>query len=233
MIWWSIIIVTTAIFIVLHSIVLPKYFLSSRYSPRLEDRGIKNINEQGGHSIAYLPGTQYRGYLRQYILSERDGKLRLICDFDKNVQFVDFNVALYDHNGQVFKVLDVQQQVARGEAEEIDLPSQTAYVSVKLNTVDGVEFHEHRTQDVSIKRLSLFLGVCSILELLMIFVLKICLARLFGGLFAESFMQSLSGNMITLAIGLVLVAINNTLTIIIMKLNQVKRAKREEKYARI
>ena len=50
-----------------------------------------------------------------------------------------YDVALFDKNGKVFKVLNVREEVGRaGYAREIALPRKTEYVSLYLNAADSV-----------------------------------------------------------------------------------------------
>ncbi len=231
--WYSIIVATIIVFIVLHVIVLPRRFLRCRYRVQLADRGIQNINEEGGHSIIYAPAVPYRKFLKHYLLSEREGTLHLVCDFDKKVEYADFSVALYDGDGRVTKVLEVKQAVDKGETEPVALPAGTAYVSVKLNNVDGVLFNENRVEGVSAKNVLAFLGISSVIEILVLFAIKVCIARLYGGLFAESFIEGTQSNLITLLFALVTVAVNNLLTIITIKISNVRQTKRKTKNARV
>ncbi len=227
MIWYVVIAVTVLLFIALHVFVLPRRFLLCKYSTRIEDRGVKNINERGGHSIIYTPALRYRKHLKHYVISQRNKQVQLVCDFAEGIEYADFNVLLYDGNGEVFKTLQIQQAVENGESEPIPLPDETAYVSVQLNNVDGKTFSGQRVEGVKGGSLAKFLLICSFLELVVFFIVKIGVAKLYGGLFAESFIQSLEGNLITLAVGIVLVLINDLLTLIMIKSRNSKQTKRK------
>ncbi len=224
-IWLLVFVLAALLFIVLHVLVLPRCFLRIRFRAQMEDRGIKNVNEgDGGHTVICAPAQQYRRYLKHYALSHRQNGVQLICDFDKSVAYASFNVAIYDGTGQVCKVLEVKQSIVNGESEEIALPPNTAYVSVKLKEVDGVKFDGSYADGVPTKSVLLFVGICALLELFILFIVKVCLAKTFGGLFAESFMDSPENTVITLIIGVILVAINGILTAVVIKCSKPNRS---------
>ncbi len=226
MIWYAIIAVTVVIFIALHVVILPKRFLRCSYDEKMNDRGVRNVNEEGGHSVVYVPAVQYRRFLKHYALSHRQKGLRLVCDFDKRVEYAEYEVSLYDGQGRVFEVLRVKQAVEQGRTEELRLPAATAYVSVKLINVDGTEFHENHVKGVSGKRGFAFWLACSFIELFALFVIKVCIGKLFGGLYVENFIESFNGTLMTLTAWGAMAVLNGLWTAIYIKSSNGKQTKR-------
>ncbi len=120
-----------------------------------------------------------------------------------------------------------------GDTEPIDLPKGTAYVSIALNKANNTVFKGDHRGGVSKSSLKTYLLIASFVELLVIFALKICLSNLYGGIFAESFLEEPLSNLMTLAFGLVVVLINNLFTIIVIRSRLEKQVKRDKKNARI
>ncbi len=69
--WYCVIGVILLTFIALHGFVLPTRFLRLQYKAPFFDRGIRNINEVGGHSILYVPAVRYRCYVILWILRKQ------------------------------------------------------------------------------------------------------------------------------------------------------------------
>ncbi len=225
-IWYIVLSIILILFVALHVVILPAKLLRLQYRAQMNDRGLKNINEVDGHSIIYAPDSCYRKYLRHYALSKRNGELNLICDFANDVQYADFDVSIYDGKGQVIKVFQVKQIVEDGVSEPILLPENTAYVSVKLNHANNEKFAWKRISGVSNGSLVLFLLISSFLELAVLFLLKVCFSYLFGGIFGESFLVDASGNIFTIIVGLIVIVLNNLVTILVIKIRNATSTKR-------
>ncbi len=225
--WLTIMILALLLFVALHVVVLPRRFLRCTYTEHMTDRGVKNINEENGHSIVYEPAMKYRKYLKHYLISHRGDEVKLACDFDKNVRYADFDVSLYNELGQVFKVLHARQAVDNGDSEPIKLPAETAYVSVKLNQINNTVMRENRVRGVAYKKVFIFLAICSVIEIVAIFIMRIGLGKLLGSVFADNFIESKMGNLVTLIAALVFVFLNNLLTIIAVQESNKRQAARE------
>ncbi len=226
MIWYIVLTLIIAVFVVLHVFLMPRLMIRLDCKTVVKDRGLRNINEVDGHSIIYAPATVYRKYLKHYALSRRNGELKLICDYDKKVQYVDFDICLFDNDGNIANVVNVKQNVTNGAGEEISLPVETSYVSIKLNVANGSTFSKGISEGVSGKSLALFAIVCSVIEVGILFALKWCFSHLFGGVYGESFMSDMIGNIITFGVGFVIIVTCNVITVAIIKIKNNIKAQR-------
>ena len=104
------------------------------------------------------------------------------------------------------------------------LPSQTSYVSLSVNAVDGVSFEENITKKVKAGKLAKFLLLCSFCILLEVFAVKICCANVFGGVFRESFVLNVESTLATLIIAGGLVLINGIVAFTAIKIRGAKKA---------
>ncbi len=228
--WWYVaFVVTVALFVALRIFVLPKAFLRGKYKSQFADRGLKNVNETEGHSILYAPDMRYRKYLKHYVLSARGEQLRLACDFHPTVRYADYDVSLYDGEGEIFDVLQVKQTVENGVSEPIALPARTAYVSVKLNAANEESFPSDLVEGVSNKNLTLFLLACAGLELAVLFLLNLCIAKLFGGIYNVSYLSDGAYNLTLLIYGLAVVLVNAIVTLIVIKAKNARSARKRGK----
>ena len=187
---WAFLLTATVIaFVVVHAYVLPKLFLKVRYDyDGLPDRGIRVIGEENGKSIVYEPDVKIRKYIKQYILSERDGKKLFVCKIDDSVRFIDYDVVLFDENGNSFKVLNVKELISKkGYTRVSGLPDKTVYVSLVLNGVNDDKFSNKTSKKVLSKGAALYSLFGAVTEILGILCAKVLLGKLFGGLFFESF----------------------------------------------
>ena len=222
---WSILfIVTIVLFIAVHAVILPKLFFKADGKAPV-DSGLKIIKEINGQSIIYEPEAGVRQYIKKYILSERDGKKLFICNIDKNISNFDYDVAAYGENGECLKVLNVKEEIQKsGYTRVAELPKKTAYVTVAVNSVNG-EIVKKQKDKRLIKRTALYIVASSFFDVLGIVCLKVCTAKLFGGLFGESFISLSKTWLLTAAICAAAVILNVVFTVVVVrfkKLSQIK-----------
>ena len=73
--WILLLIAIIIVFVLVHAVLLPKIFLKVNYEyDTLPDRGVKVVGEINGKSIIYEPDVRIRKFVKQYIVSERNGR---------------------------------------------------------------------------------------------------------------------------------------------------------------
>lgn len=209
--WWMVLIISVLVFTALIAAVLPRIFLKASSSHAVPcDRGLKKIREPDGESILFESAEAARRYLRQYILSRRGGKKVLVCRLEENVCYLDYDVLIFDRCGKMFQALNVKEIVEkRGYTQQVELPGRTSYVTLAINEVNDKKISE-KVISVSRGRKAAFALLVCALTVAEIFLVKACCAHLFGGIYAEIFLdlESSDSFQITLLLSLVAVAIN-------------------------
>ena len=226
-IWVMFLIFTVVAYIGIASIILPRYYLKTRYTvEKSNDRGIKKVLEFTGQSMVFEPEIRWRKYVKQYVLSERDGEKKLTCKISENITYLEMDVVLFNNQDKVFSVLKVKDLVDKsGYTKTVDLPDQTSYVSIVVCKVDGEEFDDHLTAKVKGGKLFRFLLACSFLMVMEIMCLKVCCANLFGGVFKESFVLNWESTKVTLIMAVVAIVVNVIVTAIAIKVREVNYRK--------
>lgn len=227
MVVWSVLLgLAVLVSVVIASVLLPKTFLKTRYTiERSGDRGLKKIQEKNGQSILFEPIVKWRKYVKQYILAERKGKKELICKIDSEIEYLSYDIVLFNSLDEAFDVITVKELIEnKGYTKRVALPSQTSYVSLSVNAVDGVSFEENITKKVKAGKLAKFLLLCSFCILLEVFAVKICCANVFGGVFRESFVLNVESTLATLIIAGGLVLINGIVAFTAIKIRGAKKA---------
>lgn len=211
---------TLVLFILLHAVVFPRVFFHAGGEIKSRDRGVRDINEvDGGRTIIYEPEYKYRAYVKHYALSQRDGEKIFTCETDKNLRYIDYDIRMFNGKGKVFKVLNVKEVIKEeGITRPVTVDKDTAYVSLSVNKADGTVFTEKKSPyKVSSRMLALYFLFCSIVDIISVFVCKICIAEIFGGVFHESFVYSFAGNLITGVLCAAIIAVNVIVTLIVLK----------------
>lgn len=229
---WSIILgVSVIAFIVLAVIVLPSVFLKTDYlitAPR--DRGIRHIKEPNGTTLLYEPNLKARRYVKQYVLSDRGGKKVIVCKLADSVDYIDYDVALFNNLNEVFEVVNVKEQIeTRGYTKEMELPEETSYATVIVNGVNGEDFSERIVGRVKGKKIALYAVFAGLLAVAEVACVKLCCAYAFGGIFAESFMVSSKGMLVTAIAAAAVVLINTLGAVIALCARGGKKKGRESK----
>lgn len=225
---WSVLLaVTVIVFVVLHAVVLPRWFLNVGFSVRAPiGRGVRVIRETNGRSIVYDADVSIRKYIPQYILSERGGKKQLVCRAAYGLSYLDFDIVLFDNFNKVTGVLHVKELLSdSGYTGAVDLPDDTAYASIYLNAADGYTRKNKLTARISGKRWLLFLAVSAVIEIFTVFMARACIAHLFGGLFGEIFLYSAESNYIACGVCLLLIVLNAVFMAIAVRVRTGKNKK--------
>ncbi len=228
--WILLLVVAVCAYVLVASILLPKLYLKMRYTiTESLDRGIKSVLEKNGKSIVYEPEIKWRKYVKQYILSERDGVKTLTCKVDETITYLELDVVVFNNQDKVFKVMRVKDLVEQsGYTKTVELPEQTSYIALVVNQVDGKQFEDHLTAKVSRGKMFKFLTACSFVLLMEIMCVKVCLANIFGGVFRESFIFNLNSFIVTLVLIVLAVIINIIVTIMAIKIREEKYVVKEE-----
>ncbi len=208
--WWVLLGISVVVFLFSAGYAVPKAFFKPGYHiPASFDRGLKNYAEPDGRSIVYEPEPAFRKYVSQYILSERGGQKVLLAKPDEMLSHIDYDVALFNRRNRVFKVLNIREEIVRpGYTQITELPPETAYASLTVNSADGRAV-ERPVQKKRKRRFAGFSAVVGLLTVLEIFFIKLCLGMLFGDVFAESFMvDDAAGFLITLGVGAVAASVH-------------------------
>ncbi|MCD8040756.1 MAG: hypothetical protein LUF82_04490 [Clostridia bacterium] len=218
--YYFLIALSVIVFIALNAFVFPKVFLRSR-SGVAGDRGIKDIAEEDdGRTIIYRPDAKFSRVLKHYILSKRDGKKVVICEVDPALQYIDYDITMFNENGRVIKALNVKEAIRqKGFTKTVEAEEATAYVSVSVNKADGTVF-KNSGGGVSPVRVALFALCCAAVTLICAFLIRVSFAGIFGGE-----MYSLLGNLVTIAASAVVVAAEVALSVRIVNKSAVKAAK--------
>ena len=227
MVVWSVLLgLAVLVSVVIASVILPRTFLKTRYTIASSgDRGLKKIYEKNGQSILFEPIVKWRKYIKQYILAERNEKKELICKIDPEIEYLAYDIVLFNSLGKAFDVITVKELIEKsGYTKTVALPEQTSYVSLAVTAVDGMKFEENITKRVKAGKLAKFLLLCSFCILLEVFAVKICCANVFGGVFRESFVLNVESTIATLFIAGGLILINLIVAFVAIKIRGAKKA---------
>lgn len=227
MVVWSVLLgLAVLISVVIASVLLPRVFLKTRYTIMYSgDRGLKKIYEKNGQSLVFQPVVKWRKYINQYILAERNGKKELICKIDPEIEYLSYDIVLFNSLDKVFDVITVKELIEnKGYTKTVTLPRETSYVSLSLTAVDGVKFEDRVTAKVKAGKIAKFLFLCSFCILLEAFAVKICCANIFGGVFRESFVLNIDSTLATLALAGGLILVNLIVSFVAIKIRGCKKS---------
>ena len=188
--WVITLIGSVAVYVFLMTYLFPQILLKTGLIiPTPRDRGIKNIKETTGRTIVYQPAIEYRKYIPQYLISERNGKKILLCKVSPNVKYIDYDVVMYDGTNQVCKVVNAKELIEDDMyTDKMPLGANVAYVSIIINAVNNGKPAEKKRKPITTAKIAWYLVACIATTVLEILLIKLCCSCLFGGVFRETFM---------------------------------------------
>ena len=187
--------VSVILFVMLMTLVLPKKILKIVYKvDKPNDRGIKKCLFEGKNCIVYESSRENKSFIKQYVLLQEEGHKALKCKLTPNVEYLDYDVVLFNRYNKVFKVINVKEDiVGMNMTRSTRLPDETAYVRIVVRRVNRTNLK--RSPIVKVKGSSVF--AFSLLAVLFTaveaFVIRACCSYCFGDVFRESFISSGEG----------------------------------------
>lgn len=102
------------------------------------DFGLKKKHADDLDCVVYQPAKDIRQYVSRYILVKRDGKLVFKCKADEQITRLDYDIVCFgvDHKA-IHSVNIVDDITEAGYSSEVELPQDTAYVTLLVNSVNG------------------------------------------------------------------------------------------------
>lgn len=222
--WIIILVIVLCFFGYLVAGVLPRVFLTLRYSVKQSnDRCIKRVYEINGQSLVFEPEIKWRKFVKQYVISEREEKKQLMLKVDKDLSYLVYDVVVFNCRDEIETVLKVNDYIADSEfSKVVDLPAETSYVAIHVLRADHQVFEDHLTAKLPKTQILNYLIVNSLVVVMETIWIKICVSNIFGGVFRESFVMSAEGLLISLIIALLLIILNSIVVVVVLAIRKKK-----------
>ena len=224
--WILLLVGSVACFFILEMLVFPKCFLESEYSiGKTSDRGIRKYKTAtDGMYFLYEPNWFVRQFIKQYVIAVTDEGKTLTCKIEEGIDYLRYDVVLFDASDRVFKILNVQQLIEdRLYTEEVELPPETAYVTLALNQVNRQIVPKVARARVSPRRLMFYgLATCAT-AVVTAFCMNLSFAHLFGKVFRESYAASVAENIAVLGVALAAAAVCAVMLSLVILLKNKKK----------
>lgn len=222
-VWIVLLILSVILTITLIAFALPKVLLSEEVLGANSgkffsyDRGYKKIADGDVKRIVYAPAPKYRRAIDRYALSSDGKEITLIAHAHDGVKNLEYDVFLFDEQDKVFKVIGVKETVKDGMTKPLVLPEKTSYVNVRVTRADGEVFGGGYTKKIPSKNLFLFLLFNFLILAMELVFLNVACAKVFGGLYTESFLLDASGVKFVLITTGIAVALDTLISFVILK----------------
>ena len=212
------------LFVALMTIILPKALLKVSYGvDKPRDRGSKRCLFNGKHCIVYTSTKENKPFIKQYTLIQEDGHKSLVCKLTPVVEYLDYDIVLFNRYNKVFKVMNVKEDIIGGELTRTTvLPDETAYICIIVRKVNRTSLKKKPTVKIKGKSIAIFSILAMLFTAIEGFVVRACCSYAFGGVFRESFISSMDG-IIFIAVLAVLTGIIAAMSV---SLSARKRAKK-------
>ena len=237
--WWILLPITVSLaYIAVVALLLPRFFLQNKYKiKQVQDRGIKKYRHgDNARGIVYEPDLSLRKYIKQYVLADNGAEKSLKCMISPDIEYMEYDVALFNNKRKVFKVLNVCDIIQEnGFTDTVTLPPETSYVTIIPSRVNNERLDRSVRLKISYPKTILFGLVTLALSVAVAFAVKIGLTNAFSGVFRETFMNSFSGNVITLASSLGICAIGICVVAVMLTFKNIhinRRVKKEKRSKR-
>ena len=225
--WYLLLIFVVLLFVGLHAFVFPKFFFKINYNHVSKERGVIAVNDPQGKSILYDPAPDLRAYIRQYILIGKGNAKQLVLRIDEGLRYIAYDVCLHDAHNNVFRVMKVRELIKKeGYTEPVDLPAETAYISLALSAVDGKKIRNELEGKITRKQWIMFALASVATDLLCVLVGKLCIGKIYGGIYWEGYVFAPSHWPAMCGICAAVIVINIAVTYLYIKLIVLKRGRR-------
>lgn len=139
------------------------------------DRGLKKYTYPDGRAVSYEPHPSIRKYINRYILLTSNGYKFFKCRLDAEVKHTDFSVIMFNGKNRVIDILDVKVDNNSGnETQMLELHKDTSYVSVVLDSVNGMAIEHPNTLECKLWKLFAYVAAASTINFLqLLFIRKV------------------------------------------------------------
>ena len=200
---------STALYLYLIARVLPGNLLRLRYVvTQPVGRGLKRCLFEGKRCCVYQPDRQTLPYVHQYLLLEKDDQKVLKCKVSEDVEYMDYDVIVFDRHDKVTSVIHVKENILLSPyTRETVLPPDASYVRLRVRQVNGNAKEDSTPlMSLSVGKAILYVITVILLTAIQCLVMRISCAFIFGGVFREDFIRSdfglISCGVLSLAMGL-------------------------------
>ncbi len=223
-VWIVVFVVVVALSIFVATVALPRMYLKLRYTiERSKDRCIKRVYEKDGQSMVFEPEEKWRGYIEQYVLSERKGQKVVMCKVNEELSYIEFDVVVFNAFNKVSEVIKVQDNVAgSGYTKTVELPEDASYLSLCVVRADNKKFRNNLTARSTVGKRFAYYIINAVTVIMEIVAFKICLANILGEEFRESVIFNEQGTLISIILALVLVVVNTIIVAIDIRVRDKK-----------
>lgn len=200
----SILTASVILFLTLMTLVLPKYVLRVSYKVGGAcDRGVKKCLFKGKHCMVYDSSKENKPIIKQYLLLQEDGYKTMRCRVTSNVEYLDYDVVLYNRYNKVFKVINVKEDIVGVEMTRTTrLPDETAYVRIVIKKVNRTDMKRKPIMRITKGSIFFFSLLAVVFTAVETFVVRACCSYCFGEVFRESFIASTEGLLVVGALAL-------------------------------
>ncbi|MBO5312356.1 MAG: hypothetical protein J6B29_00175 [Clostridia bacterium] len=215
--------VSVLIYVALMTMVLPKRMIKVKYTiNECEDRGVKKCLFKDRNCIVYKSSNTNKKYIKQYVLVQQDGYKLLKCKLSSMVEYIDYDIVLFDRCNKPFRVINVKEDILGVDyTRSTILPNETSYITIVIRKVNKQSFKVSPIVKLKGGSVLGFSIITVLLTALEGFIVRACCSYSFGGVFRESFIASANG--ILFVLGLALVA--GLLSAILVNISASRRAR--------
>ncbi len=196
--------------------LIPHLFFKNRYSGGdSNDRGVgKYFIPNVGYALVYRTERKYRKYIDKYVLYENSGKKFLSYKLKEGIRFIDFDITLFNKSRTPFLVLN-SRSIVDGEPADLELPLETAYISLTVSRVNNESLAETEKRKLSVSKFVYTCYFISMLALSIGFALltKLCFGNIMSGVFSEDFVRNTEETATVIIYALVITTVMTAATI--------------------
>lgn len=201
------------VYLLLAALVLPKLLFRAKYSvSKPVDRGVKKIDDGDEAALVFEPTTADKKHIKKYAIIEKDGKRMLAMKLAHETHYIDYDIVAFSSD-KAERAFNVKEDIKGDDrTRAVEIPSDTEYVSVILNVVDGKKYRNGVFKNVAAWRIMLFMLLSAVCTFAAVFGVKTCLAYMGAGIFAESFIYRSYSIGVTCIIAAIAVAFDVVMT---------------------
>ena len=187
--------VSVVIYVLLMTVILPKGLIKASYKVKEpQDRGVKRCLFKEKRCIVYKSSNANKKYIKQYAIFQEDGYKLLKCKVSPSVEYLDYDIVLFDRCNKPFKVINVKEDILGVDfTRSTMLPNETSFVTIVIKRVNKIAFKRPPSVKIKGGGVIAFALLTTIITALEGFIVRACCSYSFGGVFRESFIASTNG----------------------------------------
>lgn len=202
--WRTLVLIAFIVLVLIILLLIFEGFLKNRYFHEFKkDELLKKTKSINSKNLIFFTSGETRKYIKRYVLCRSAYDKYIICDYNDKYYEISFYVILYNWRNKPIAVYDITEKNTEKTSKIISVSNNCKFVNVVVKRVNDLEINTNVIKPLSIRKIQLYSLFQSLAIFLGLFIANELIVEIFGGVFKQSYLNSIYNHLFIIAIGVI------------------------------